>query len=348
MENATVMENGFVPIYQKLKDYYKQKILSQEYPPGHRIDSINKIMIRQGVSRETAKLVLKQLMDEGLIVTKQGKGSFVVHHRETKKIWGLIIPFYSSNIEQLISHLDEEARQRGRQFTYFLGYNNPDEEKRLVSKMILDGYEAVIVVPNYDERKTAEFYRNLIQGNTQVILTDYTMSGSYFTYVVQSYDLGIKRAMNYLAEGHDGNLLFVKCETWKGRNLLVEHMERSFSMLTAMEHPSKKVHTVARMKDLSKEMLTDRAVRGILCSSDVDAVRVLGRLKKWGIRVPEEVKLVNYGDTELTSLTEPPVSVIECRYGEMAKKTASLIEKGRNLGPYEQHIIQPELIVRGT
>jgi len=212
------MELSFVPIYQKLKDLYKEKIMSQEYPPGHKIDSINQIMIRQKVSRETAKLVLKQLLDEGLIVMKQGKGSFVVHHQETKNIWGMIIPFYSSNMEQLIYHLDFEAQRRGKQFTYFLGYNNPDEEKRLVSKMILEGYEAIIVVPNYDETKTAEFYRNLIHGNTQVILTDYTMSGSYFKYIVQSYDLGVKRAVNYLAENHSGNLLLMKNETWKGRN----------------------------------------------------------------------------------------------------------------------------------
>ena len=342
------MENGFVPIYQKLKDFYKQKILNQEYPPGHKIDSINQIMIRQQVSRETAKLVLKQLTDEGLIVTKQGKGSFVVHHQKTRKIWGMIIPFYSSNMEQLITHLCDQAKRRGRKFDYFLGYNNPDEEKRLVSKMIIEGYEAIIVVPNYDERKTAEFYRNLIQGNTQVILTDYTMSGSYFKYVVQSYDLGIKRAVGYLADGHDGNLLFVKSETWKGRNLLAELMEHSFPLLTAMEYPDKEVHIVTDMKDLSKSLIREKNIRGILCSSDIDAIRVMGRLKKWRIAVPREVKLVNYGNTELTTAYDPEISVIDCRYEEMASRTAELIDKGRRAGPYEQHVIQPELIVRGT
>ena len=342
------MEHSFVPIYLKLKDHYKEMIISQEYTPGQKIDSINQIMIKQSVSRETAKLVLKQLLDEGLIITKQGKGSFVVHHQETKNIWGMIIPFYSSNMEQLIYHLDFEAQKRGKQFTYFLGYNNPDEEKRLVSKMILEGYEAIIVVPNYDESKTAEFYRNLIQGNTQVILTDYTMSGSYFKYVVQSYDLGVKRAVDYLAENHSGNLLLMKNETWKGRNLLIELMERSFSMLTAIDYPDKEVIVLAQMKELSMAFIKENKIRGVLCCSDVDAIKVLGRLKKWNISVPEEVKLVNYGNTELTRLYEPEISVIDCLYEEMASKTAWLIDNGRDSGPFEQHIIQPKLIVRGT
>jgi DNA-binding LacI/PurR family transcriptional regulator len=342
------MGHSFIPIYQKLTAYYKERIISQDYPPGQKIDSINQIMIKHKVSRETAKLVLKQLLDEGLIIMKQGKGSFVVHHVETNNTWGMIIPFYSSNMELLIFHLDLEAQKRGKKFTYFLGYNNPDEEKRLVSKMILEGNEAIIVVPNYDETKTAEFYRNLIQGNTQVILTDYTMSGSYFKYVVQSYDLGVKRALSYLAENHSENLLLMKNETWKGRNLLIELMEQTFSTLVAKDYPDKKVQVLSQMKELSKSFLKENKIKGVLCFSDVDAIKVLGRLKKWNISVPAEVKLVNYGNTELTTLYEPEISVIDCLYEEMAIKTASLIDSGKESGPYEQHIIQPKLIIRGT
>lgn len=343
-----MMEHSFVPIYQKLKEYYKDRIIKQDYHPGHRIDSINQIMIKHSVSRETAKLVLKQLLDEGLIIMKQGKGSFVVHHKKTKNIWGMIIPFYSSNMEQLIYCLDIEAQKRGKQFVYFIGYNNPDEEKRLVSKMILEGHEAIIVVPNYDESQTSEFYRNLIQGNTQVILTDYTMSGSYFKYVVQSYDLGVKRAVDYLAEDHSDNLLLMKTETWKGRNLLIELMEETFLTIATSNHPDKEVLVLSQMQDLSKTFLRDNKIKGVLCCADVDAIRVLGRLKKWNISFPHEVKVVNYGNTELTRLYEPEISVIDCMYEEMAVKTASLIDRGKDSGPYEQHIIQPKLIVRGT
>lgn len=342
------MGHSFIPIYQKLKEYYKEKVISQAYPPGQKIDSINQIMIKHKVSRETAKLVLKQLLDEGLIVMRQGKGSFVVHHQETKNIWGMIIPFYSSNMEQLIYHLDIEAQRRGKQFTYFLGYNNPEEEKRLVSKMILEGHEAIIVVPNYNEAQTAEFYRNLIQGNTQVILTDYTMSGSYFKYVVQSYDLGVKRALSYLAENHSENLLFMKNETWKGRNLLIELMEQTFSTLIAKDYPDKKVKVLSQMNELSRSFIKEHKIRGVLCCSDVDAIKVLGRLKKWNITVPDEVKLVNYGNTELTRLFEPEISVVDCLYEDMAAQTASLIDNRKVSGPYEQHIIQPKLIIRGT
>ncbi len=50
----------------------------------------------------------------------------------------MIIPFYSSNIEQLIHSLEFEAQKQGKQLTYFIHYNNPEGEMKLVSKMIFE------------------------------------------------------------------------------------------------------------------------------------------------------------------------------------------------------------------
>jgi DNA-binding LacI/PurR family transcriptional regulator len=343
-----MQEQSFIPIYQRLKDFYKKKIISQRYVPGQRIDSINKMILRHSISRETAKLVLRQLIEEGLIISKQGKGSFVIPQSKSTNQWGMIIPFYSSNMEQLIHFLDFEAQKRGKQLTYFLGYNNPEEEMKLVGTMILEGYEAVIVVPNYDETLTAEFYRKLIYGNTTVILIDTTMAGSYFKYVIQSYDLGVKRAVDYLVSNTSGNLLMVKNDTWKGRNLLGELMEQTFRNIISNNYPNRCLHIVPQVKDLDRGFFKDNRIEGILTTADSDAIRVLGRLKMWGIKVPEQARLVNYGNTELTHFYDPPITVIDCLYEQMAQKAASLIEKGRDVGPFEQHVIQPELILRNT
>lgn len=341
-------EQSFIPIYLHLKEYYKKRILNQEFTSGQRIDSINKMMLRHSVSRETAKLVLKQLIEEGLIISRQGKGSFVVPQAKINNQWGMIIPFYSSNIEQLIHALEFEAQKQGKQLTYFIHYNNPEEEMKLVSKMIFDGYEAVIVVPNYDESHTAEFYRKLIHGHTSVILVDNTMSGSYFKYVVQSYDLGVKRAVEYLVANTKGNLVMVKSDTWKGRNLLGELIEQTLLNITEIDYPGREVFIVSNLRELNRLFFIENNLQGILTTADTDAIRVLGRLKKWDINVPQQARLVSYGNTELTIYNEPAITVIDCKYEQMAKKTAFLIEMGKDTGSYEQHIIQPELIVRDT
>ena len=45
---------------------------------------------------------------------------------------------------------------------------------------------------------------------------------------------------------------------------------------------------------------------------------------------------------------EPEISVIDCKYEEMAAKTAEIIDRGRENRPYERHIIQSALVIRDT
>ncbi len=305
-------------------------------------------MDRHSVSRETAKLVLKRLIDYGLVVSRAGKGTFINTQKSLKKVWGMIVPFYSSNIEQLIGCLQEEARKRDRELIYFFDYNNAEEEKQLVGTMIFEGYEAIIVVPNYNEMTTAEFYRKLIPGNTKVLLVDNTMAGSYFRYVIQSYDLGVKRALDYLVQQGNGNLLLVKNEIWKGRNLLHELMEHTFRTLIEERYPDRKLSVISRVGDLNISYLKENKISGILCCIDTDAIRVVGRLKLWKLKIPEEASVVSYGDTELTQFFDPPITAINCKYEEMACRTAHLLDENSESKLIEQYIIQPELIIRKT
>jgi len=336
-----------IPIYKKLTEYYRNRILTQELAPGNKIDSINRIMERHSVSRETAKQVQEVLRRENLILSIPGKGSFITPQSPIKRVWGLIAPTFSSNIENLILHLELEAGKGRRKLVHYLTYNDPAEEEKLVGTMIREGFEAIIIVPNSNESLTAAFYRNLIPGRTKVILTDHTMAGSWFQYAIQSYDLGIRRAVDYLAARNTGNLLLVKNDIWKGRDLLNELIEQSFKEIIQEKLPERIVNVVSNARGLSLDLIKQKKIGGILSCSDIDSVKVLGRLKKWGILIPDCISLVSYGNTELTEFFEPSITVIDSCYGEMARRTAKLIENtGEEIN--KQYVIQPKLIVRNT
>ncbi len=161
-----------------------------------------------------------------------------------------------------------------------------------------------------------------------VVLVDNTMSGSYFRYVIQSYDLGVKRAIDYLAGVTRKNLLLVKNETWKGRNLFYEFMEQTFTNIVSANYPNRKVFVISNLNEFSIAFIQKNSIGGVLCCSDTDAVRVIGRLQKQNIDIPGEISIVSYGNTELTEFFNPAITVIDCGYKEMAEQTALLIKKG--------------------
>ena len=339
-----------IPIYQQLIEQYKQAILTQQYQPGNRIDSINEIQSRFNVSRETAKTVLKSLSDQGLIIKKRGKGSFIANLGPKKKKWVVIVPFFSVQIEQLIHHLRQKVQKIGRILEYFVDYNNWQEEIRLVGTMINERYEAVIVIPTFDESKTASFYKRLQTAGTVVTLLDHTMVGSSFPYVIQSYDLGVRRGMQYLMDRCRGSIAFVKNNTWLGRNMVQEVMEDTYINSLKSDSACSKPLVIEDVNSITQEKLKRKKITGFFCCEDTDAVRILGRLNEWGVKLNDHVAIVSYGNTDLARFFTPAITSIDPHYEEMATISAEIIQKythGIDVTS-SQHVLQPDLIIRAT
>lgn len=351
MALAHTRKQPFVPLYRHLAGLYREDIVQRRLLPGARMDSINRISARHGVSRETAKKVLSLLVDEGLVVQRAGLGSFVAEHKRLKRLWGVVLPFYSIQYEDLLHRIAEHAWRRQRQLHHFVDYNSWEEEIRLVGDMIARRYEAVIVVPTLDESRTADFYRRLSPRDTFVTLVDHTMAGSFFSYAVQSYDLGVTRAVAYL-RGRAGScrIAFVRNETWNGRNLVEELMEETCRGVLRARTPRSEPVVIDRGRRVDASLIRRENVGGILCCDDVDAVRIIGRLREQGLAVPGDVSVVSYGNTDVARYFTPAVTSIDPHNQEMADTVCAIIDsrRGGKSTRLAQHVVQPELITRET
>lgn len=246
----------------------------------------------------------------------------------------------------LISNIYSEAKLRGKELSYYLHYNNPNEEIRVLGELIQKGYEAVIVVPNYDESYTSEFYRRVFAGNTNIILADNTMAGSYFNYVVQSYDLGVKRAFDYLIKQGEGNFLLINDDRWHGSNLVFELIERTLNTFIQIYSPNSELFVISHMDDLNEDFIKRGGITKVLSIKDSNTIIFIGRLKQWGLYCSDRISIVSYGNTELTKYFSPAITAIDCNYGQMAQEIANLIED--DVSENRQFIIQPKLIIRET
>jgi len=65
------------PMYLQLMDQIRRRIAAGDWPPGHELPSIRALAADVEVSVITVKRAYLELEREGVIVTRQGKGSFV-------------------------------------------------------------------------------------------------------------------------------------------------------------------------------------------------------------------------------------------------------------------------------
>jgi GntR family transcriptional regulator len=89
------------PLYLQLMEQIRQRVASGDWPPGHELPSIRELAADVHVSVITIKRAYLELEREGVIVTRQGKGSFVA---EGTDLGGQL------RRQELEQHLAEAAR----------------------------------------------------------------------------------------------------------------------------------------------------------------------------------------------------------------------------------------------
>ncbi len=81
MQDKPLEKRSQSPLYQQLMNRLKNDILAGVYPSGARIPSEQVLCDTYGVSRVTVRKAMLDLVQEGLLVRRQGKGTFVADER---------------------------------------------------------------------------------------------------------------------------------------------------------------------------------------------------------------------------------------------------------------------------
>ena len=76
-DRANLERESHVALHTQIADHLAREIGRGELAPGQQLESEHAIGERFGVSRITVRQALQKLADQGLVVRKQGKGTYV-------------------------------------------------------------------------------------------------------------------------------------------------------------------------------------------------------------------------------------------------------------------------------
>lgn len=77
MDNFTPLSAGPTPLYDQLKEILRQEIAKGAYRPEEQLPSETQLVQRYNISRTTVRQALNDLVNEGILYRRQGKGTFV-------------------------------------------------------------------------------------------------------------------------------------------------------------------------------------------------------------------------------------------------------------------------------
>lgn len=77
MTGGAIFKRGPIPVYYQIMQIIRSQIVSGHYPPNSRLPTEDEYVKGFKVSRQTIRLALQHLVNEGMIERHAGRGSFV-------------------------------------------------------------------------------------------------------------------------------------------------------------------------------------------------------------------------------------------------------------------------------
>jgi alanine racemase len=98
------------------------------------------------------------------------------------------------------------------------------------------------------------------------------------------------------------------------------------------------------------QRLLDNDITGIVAASDMMALGAIRAVRQRGLRVPDDVSVVGFDDTELMRFTDPPLTTVHQPVTRIVDHAVDILFAQIQGQPYDraERLLPGELIVRGT
>jgi Transcriptional regulators len=313
------------------------KIESGEWPVGSKIPSERDLSLELEVSRTTVRNAIQELTARGMFDRKIGQGTFVKQPASSgaaeakpvsKAIFGYVVckerslrkpisaeAFYFD----VFAGIEEESVHSGRHilFSYL---DDKSAEEVAAFRGFLDKVDGVVI----EEARESAFLDMVERSGVPAILLGPTATHDRLDCVTMDIGAGVRKAVAYLRGlGHEdigivnGPLAHdsarVRFSAWQ------EEM-RSAGMDDAGLACGGEGWSAEAGYAATRELFGRRKdVTALFCANDLLAIGALSALSKMGLKVPEDVSVVGFDDTELSRHAAPSLTTMRIYSRDMAR-----------------------------
>jgi len=346
--------SSYEPMYKQIRRDIEDKILSGQIKIGDKLMSENEMLNHYQVARMTVRAALNELVSSGCVAKERGRGTFCVSmpKKERKKKIDVLLdvdnvyfmPYFVNGISSVLQEND---------YHLMLHDTNGDMEmmERILRELLEEGTEGILVQPYIGTEALSEGLIAVLQacmdGKIPLVTLDGKFTGFDFAGFMTDDVTGGDLAARHLIDMGHRKIFGVF------RNCIKDSTFRCQGYLQAMQRRQLPTTVLDGDGDYEKPLLD--AVRegrctAIVCYNDYLAVECYHLFTRNAIRIPEDVSVVGYDDTELSATAIPKITSVTHPKNIMGEEAARcLMEMIReNQMTYVRKLYQPELAQRDS
>ncbi|MBB6730006.1 GntR family transcriptional regulator [Cohnella zeiphila] len=356
--------NSSSPKYLRLKEEIVSWIAEGRYRPGDKLPSENELSGRFGLSRQTVRQSIGELVQEGWLSREQGKGTFVARMAEgrrapgSSRTVGLITTYISDYIfPSIVRGVEAALKDRGYRLLLSSTDNRKDRERESLEMMLGQGVSGLIVEPTRSAEGNPNFgtYMALQYHGIPLLMINERYPDLDCPCVKLDDEAGGHLATEHLlAAGHRRIAGFFKTDDMQGVQRMKGFVKAFRDRGLAVDPNHIVRYSTEEREDRPHAALREMLRRpepptALVCYNDQLAVALLDVVREAGLRVPEDLAIVGYDDSFLATATEIKLTSVTHPKAEMGEKAAHLLlamleNGGRQEG--QGWVYEPSLAVR--
>lgn len=324
--------------YQKLYKWGRTLIMSGVIKNGDKFMSEHVLEKKFGYSRQTVRMALDKMEQEGLIQRVRGSGTYVSYHTDVepegdkKPHIGLILSYFADYLfPEVYAGIESVMKEQGLQIDVAITKNHLNEETMFLENFLKAGVQGLIIegtrtsFPNPNQR----LYKEIKRKNIPTIFIHNHYSNIHFDSVEMSDAKSSYELTKHLIEnGHRKIGGMFKSDDMQGMERYRGYTECLSELGLRFDDDWVRWYTTKDMEDkFSKKSLMSFYRRTKECTAlvfynDEIAYRYIDFLTERGVKVPEDVSIVSFDDAKMQEAGELTIlSAVHPKF-EMGKLTA--------------------------
>jgi len=329
------------PKWQTLVRRLSAELMQGNYQPGEILPSENHLAKTTGFARSTVRQAFAQLEKEGFIKRVQGKGTIVSSRKQNSyngqklEMFGLIMPGIRRTLYlSLIKGFDRGATQDHHQVMICNTDNSVDKQGNIILQLLDKGVVGVSLVPTTRVATPLQHIRYLQSNHIPVVFCHRPVEGVDAPCITwDGREVGRIAGKALAAAGHRDILYFGVY-----RYRLSQAHEYGLRHVLEAEGLTLPAHRVLygpppdedEEGDQKEAMLRDALAQpdrptAILCSDDTEAERAYWVAMELGLRVPEDLSIVGFGDIHRDTIFRKQLTSVVVDELELGHRAARLL-----------------------